>query len=82
MSAPTRVIEFSDSGISITASTTLTINGDVKINGKLQATGTIDADGKITSKDDCISGTISGKTHTHTVPQSPSGTQESMAPTA
>ena len=52
MSQPTRFIEFTDSGISITPNTKLTINGDVEVTGTVTA-------------QDCISGTISGKTHTH-----------------
>lgn len=52
MSPPTRFIEFTDSGISITPNTKLTINGDVEVTGTVTA-------------QDCISGTISGKTHTH-----------------
>lgn len=53
MSQPTRFIEFTESGISITPNTKLTINGDVEVTGTVTA-------------QDCISGTISGKTHTHT----------------
>ena len=52
MSQPTRFIEFTESGISITPNTKLTINGDVEVTGTVKA-------------QDCISGTISGKTHTH-----------------
>lgn len=52
MSQPTRFIEFTESGISITPNTKLTINGDVEVTGTVTA-------------QDCISGTISGKTHTH-----------------
>ena len=52
MSQPTRFIEFTESGISITPNTKLTINGDVEVTG-------------IVTAQDCISGTISGKTHTH-----------------
>lgn len=52
MTAPTRFIEFTDSGIIITPNSKLTINGDVEITGTVTA-------------QDCISGTISGKNHTH-----------------
>lgn len=52
MSQPTRFIEFTELGISITPNTKLTINGDVEVTGTVTA-------------QDCISGTISGKTHTH-----------------
>lgn len=43
-----------------------TFNGNVAINGNLTVTGTITATETITSNSDVISGTISGKTHTHT----------------
>ena len=52
MGNPTRFIEFTDSGITMTPNTKLTINGDVEVTGTITAS-------------DCISGTISGKTHTH-----------------
>lgn len=52
MTAPTRFIEFTDNGINITPNTTLTIDGDVVVTGTVTA-------------QDCISGTISGLSHTH-----------------
>lgn len=58
MGAPTRFIEFSSEGITMTPNTTLTINGDVIISGNVEASGTVTAL-------DCISGTISGLTHVH-----------------
>lgn len=65
MSQPTRFIEFTESGISITPNTKLTINGDVEVTGTVMA-------------QDCISGTISGKTHTH--PGVTSGKDSTGAP--
>lgn len=64
MSQPTRFIEFTESGISITPNTKLTINGDVEVTGTVTA-------------QDCISGTISGKTHTHGNVQNGSGSTSS-----
>jgi hypothetical protein len=39
--APTRFIQFTDTGIIITANTTLTINGNIQVNGSINATGDI-----------------------------------------
>jgi len=44
----------------------ITITGDIEMTGDFSITGKIDATGNITSESDCISGTISGKAHTHT----------------
>ena len=41
-------------------------DGKVVLTGNLEVNGTIDATGKITSEEDVVSGTISGKTHIHT----------------
>ena len=64
MSAPTRYIEFSDSGIIMTPNTKLTINGDVEITGNVTSGGNVTAVGTVTASD-CISGTISGLSHVH-----------------
>ena len=64
MTAPTRFIQFTDSGINITPNTTLTIDGDVVVTGTVTAS-------------DCISGTISGLNHTHGNVQNGSGTTSS-----
>lgn len=43
-----------------------TMSGDtITVTGNLVVSGTINAQGTITSADDCVSGGISGKTHTH-----------------
>lgn len=52
MTNPTRMIEFTESGINITPNTKLTINGDVEVIGTITA-------------QDCISDGISGKSHIH-----------------
>ena len=54
---PTRFIQFTDTGIVITANTTLTINGDVTVNGSITATGDVVGQG------------TSLHTHTHSDPQ-------------
>lgn len=43
--APTRFIEFTDSGIVITGNSSVTINGDVTVNGKITATGDVSGGG-------------------------------------
>lgn len=44
----------------------VTLNGKFTQTGDMSITGKIDATGLITSAEDCISGGISGKLHTHT----------------
>jgi len=51
----------------VTGNTTLT-TPTLIVNGNMQVNGTFDATGVITSDVDCVSDTISGKSHTHTVP--------------
>ena len=69
--SPTRMIEFNEQGIKITPNTKLTIVGDVEITGNMTQTGNYiltgnaTATGVITGQTDVISGTISGKEHTH-----------------
>jgi phage gp45-like len=84
-------IEITDSDITLT-SDDFKFVGNVEIDGELtvkdkvifdkdiQVLGKIDATGKITSTDDCISGAISGKSHTHLY-VSPSGALQTNPPT-
>ena len=43
--APTRFIQFTDTGITITANSTLTINGNITVNGSITATGDVTGNG-------------------------------------
>lgn len=54
----------------------INITGDVTITGELKVSKNITAKGEVEGKGIHLS------THTHTVPQSPSGTQESESPTS
>lgn len=64
------------SGTSNITCPTTNVTGDVNITGNVTVSGNVTATGEVKGKGVHLS------THTHTVPQSPSGTQESQSPTA
>lgn len=81
MTAPT--VEIVTGATTVTATDgTVTIDGaNTTMNGNLQVNGNIDATGTITGDTDVISGTISGKTHTHPILSGSSQPGPTGAPT-
>lgn len=56
----------------------MSIHNNLKVDGSINATGAIVSDTEVTNS----AASVNLGTHTHTVPQAPSGTQESKAPTS